>query len=187
MYIAPLHCIYSAPSRILAFWLMLSVLRTTLNKAFLSYLILSYLTLHHKIIMFNFTWNYLIIIYIYYYHTYIMQISIYVINNMPEPGRNLAADACMGRTLLSPCIISVPGQSVPTGMPGQECHVSMTFFSCWATYIQIFFGNIYNIVTTTVTNSTGAEPVSYIILLNQLAVKITRPRLNLDLTLARRK
>ena len=40
MYIAPLHCIYSAPSRILAFWLMLSVLRTTLNKAFLSYLIL---------------------------------------------------------------------------------------------------------------------------------------------------
>ena len=37
MYIAPLHCIYSVPSRILAFWLMLSVLRTTLNKAFLSY------------------------------------------------------------------------------------------------------------------------------------------------------
>ena len=33
-----------------------------------------------------------------------MQISIYVINNMPEPGRNLAADACMGRTQLSPCI-----------------------------------------------------------------------------------
>ena len=44
MYIAPLRCIYSAPSRILAFWLMLSVLRTTLNKAFLSYLI--YLILH---------------------------------------------------------------------------------------------------------------------------------------------
>ena len=41
MYIIPLHCIYSAPSRILAFWLMLSVLRTTLNKAFLSYLILT--------------------------------------------------------------------------------------------------------------------------------------------------
>ena len=37
MDIAPLHCIYSAPSRILAFWLILSVLRTTLNKAFLSY------------------------------------------------------------------------------------------------------------------------------------------------------
>ena len=33
-----------------------------------------------------------------------MQISIYVINNMPESGRNLAADACMGRTQLSPCI-----------------------------------------------------------------------------------
>ena len=38
----------------------------------------------------------------------------------------------------------------------------MIFFSCWATYIQIFFGNIQNIVTTTVTNSTGVEPVSYI-------------------------
>ena len=29
-----------------------------------------------------------------------MQISIYVINNMPELGRNLAADAYMGRTKL---------------------------------------------------------------------------------------
>ena len=38
----------------------------------------------------------------------------------------------------------------------------MIFFSCWATYIQIFFGNIHNIVTTTVTNSTNVEPVSYI-------------------------
>ena len=63
-----------------------------------------YGTLHNDIKMFNFTWNYLIIIFIYYYHTYIMQISIYVMNNMPEPGRNLAADACMGRTQLSPCI-----------------------------------------------------------------------------------
>ena len=61
-------------------------------------------TLHHDIIIFNFTWNYLLIIYIYYYHTNIMQISIYVINNMPEPGRNLAADACMERTQLSHCI-----------------------------------------------------------------------------------
>ena len=128
--------------------------------------------------MFNFTWNYLIITYIKYDHTYIMQISIYAINNIPEPGRNLAADACMGRTQLSPCIISVLGQSLPTGMPGQECHVSMTFFSCWATYIQILFGNIYNIVTTNVTNSTDVEPVSYIISLNQLAVKITRPSLS---------
>ena len=33
-----------------------------------------------------------------------MQISIYVINNMPEPDRNLAADACMERTQLLPCI-----------------------------------------------------------------------------------
>ena len=114
-------------------------------------------TLHLDIMMFNFTWNYLIIIYIYYYHTYIMQISIYVINDMQEPGRNLAADACMGRTELSPYIIWVLGQSVPTGMPCQH-----DIFSCWATYIQIFFGNIHNIVTTTVTNSTGVELVSYI-------------------------
>ena len=41
MYVSPLHCIYYAPSRILAFWLMLSVLCTTINKV---YLILSYLT-----------------------------------------------------------------------------------------------------------------------------------------------
>ena len=77
-------------------------------------------TLNHNSIMFNFTWSYLIIVYIYYYHTYIMQISIYVINNMPEPGRNLAADACMGRTQLSPGIISVLRHSVPTGMPCQH-------------------------------------------------------------------
>ena len=40
MYILTLHCIFLAPiySRILAFWLMLSVVKTTLNK---SYLILS--------------------------------------------------------------------------------------------------------------------------------------------------
>ena len=54
-------------------------------------------------------------------------------------------------------IISVPGQSVPAGMPCQH-----SIFSCWATYIQIFFGKIHNIVTTTVTNSTNVEPVSYI-------------------------
>ena len=77
-------------------------------------------TLHHDIILFNFTWNYLTIIYIYYSHTYMIQISIYVINNMPEPGRNLAADACMGRTQLSPCIISVLEQFEPTGMPCQH-------------------------------------------------------------------
>ena len=42
MYILTLHCIFLAPiySRILAFWLMLSVVKTTLNKF---YLILSYL------------------------------------------------------------------------------------------------------------------------------------------------
>ena len=49
-----------------------------------------------------------------------MQISIYAINDMPEPGRNLAADACMGRTQLSLCVMSVLGHSVPTGMPCQH-------------------------------------------------------------------
>ena len=65
-------------------------------------------------------------------------------------------------------IISVPGQSGPAGMPCQH-----DIFSCWATYIQIFFGKIHNIVTTTVTNSTNVEPVSIFISLNQVAVKIT--------------
>ena len=50
--------------------------------------------------------------YIYYYHTNIMQISIHVINNMPEPGRNLAADACMGRTQLSPCIYNFSTRTI---------------------------------------------------------------------------
>ena len=69
-------------------------------------------TLHHDIIIFNFTWNYLIIIYIYYNHTNIMQISICVINNMPEPGRNPAADACMERTQLSPCIYNFSTRTI---------------------------------------------------------------------------
>ena len=86
-----------------------------------------------------------------------MQISIYVINDMPETGRNLAANACMGRTQLSPCIISVLGHSVPTGMP---CQHDIIFNA--EPLIYIFFGNIHNIVTTTVTNSTGVEPVSNI-------------------------
>ena len=106
-----------------------------------------------NIIMFNFTWNYLIIVYIYYYHTYIMQIAIYVINNMPEPGRNLAADACMGRTQLSSCLISVLGHSVPTGMPCQHDIIFM---------LSHLYPDIHNIVTTTVTNNTSVEPVSHI-------------------------
>ena len=116
-------------------------------------------TLHHDIIIFNFTWNYLIIIYIYYYHTNIMQISVYVKNNMPEPGHNLAADACMERTQLSLCIYNF---STRTIRASRNAMSAWYFFSCWATYIQIFFGNIHNIVTTTVTNSIGVEPVSYI-------------------------
>ena len=118
----------------------------------------------------NFTWNYSIIIYIYYSHTYIIQISIYVINNISEPDCNLAVDACMGRTQLSHCIISVLGQFVPTGMSCQH-----DIFSCWATCTQIFFGNKCNIVTTTVL-LWNLYPI--FILLNQLAVKITRPSLS---------
>ena len=55
MCISPLHCIYHAPSRILAFWLMLSVLCTTINKAYLilSCLILPYLILSHLILSFT--------------------------------------------------------------------------------------------------------------------------------------
>ena len=69
-------------------------------------------TLHHDIIISDFTWNYLIIICIYYYHTNIMQISIYVKNDMPEPGRNLAADACMEGTQLSPCIYNFSTRTI---------------------------------------------------------------------------
>ena len=81
-----------------------------------------------------------------------MQISIYVINDVPGPGRNLAADACKGRTQLSPCIISVPGRSMPTGMPCQHDIIFMLSHL----YPIFFFGNVHNIVSTTVTNSTGA-------------------------------
>ena len=100
-------------------------------------------TLHYDIIIFNFTWNYLIIIYIYYYHTDIMQISIYVINNMPEPGRNLAADACMERTQLLPCIYNFSTTTYITLLQ-----------QLWQT---VLVWNLYPIF----------------ILLNQLAVKIT--------------
>ena len=47
MCISPLHCIYHAPSCILAFWLKLSVLCTTKNKV---YPILSYMWLLHQIV-----------------------------------------------------------------------------------------------------------------------------------------
>ena len=77
---------------------------------------------------------------------------------MPEPGRNLAVDACMGRTQLSPCKYNF---STRTIRASRNAMSAWHFFSCWATYIQIFFGNIHNIVTKTVTNSTGVEPVSY--------------------------
>ena len=46
--------------------------------------------------MSNSMWNYWIIIYVYYYHTYVVQIAINATNNVQEPGRNLAAVACTG-------------------------------------------------------------------------------------------
>ena len=127
-------------------------------------------TLHHDIIIFNFTWNYLIIIYIYYYHTNIMQISIYVKNNMPEPGRNLAADACMGRTQPSPCvyIISVLGQSVPAGMPCQHdiCFHAAPRISRFSLEIYITLLQLWQTVLVW-----NLYPI--FILVNQLAVKKT--------------
>ena len=77
---------------------------------------------------------------------------------MPEPDRNLAADACMGQTQLSLCVISVLGHFVPTGMPCQHDN----FFMLSHLYPDFLRNYICNIVTTTVTNSTGVEPVPYI-------------------------
>ena len=130
--------------------------------------------LNHDIKMFNFTWKYLIIVYIYYYHTYIMQISIYIINDMPEPGRNLAADACMERTQLSPCIISVLGHSVPTGMP---CQHDIIFYA--EPLISRFSSEIYITLLQHLWQTVlvwNLYPI--FILSNQLAVKITRPSLS---------
>ena len=127
-------------------------------------------TLNHDIIMFNFTWNYLIIAYIYYYYAYIIQISMYVINDMPESGRNLAADACMGRTQLSPCIMSVLGHSVPTGMPCQHDII----FLLSHLYPEIYITLLQQLWQTVLV--WNLYPI--FILLNQLAVKRTRPSLS---------
>ena len=126
-------------------------------------------TLHHDIIS-NFMWNYLIVIYIYYYHTNIMQISIYVINNMPEPGRNLAADACMGRTQLSPCIYNFSTRTI---------HASRNAMSAWYFFhaeplISRFSVEIYITLLQQLWQTVlmwNLYPIS--ISLNQLAVKIT--------------
>ena len=64
-------------------------------------------------------------------------------------------------------IISVPGQSVPAGMPCQH-----DIFSCWATYIQIFFAKITLLQQLWQTVLMwNLYPI--FISLNQLAVKIT--------------
>ena len=129
-------------------------------------------TLHHDVIIFNFTWNYLIVIYIYYYHTNIMQISIYVINNRPEPGRNLAADACMGRTQLSPCIYNFSTRTIRAS----RYAMSTWYFFHAEPLISRFSLEIYIALLQQLwqTCSTGVEPVSYIYIINiQLAVKIT--------------
>ena len=99
-----------------------------------------------------------------------MQISIYVINNMPEPGRNLAADACMGRTQLSPCIYNFSTRTIRASrnaMPAwyffhAEPLISRFSSEKYITLLQqlwqtVLMWNLYPIFIT----------------LNQLAVKIT--------------
>ena len=99
-----------------------------------------------------------------------MQISIYVINNMPKPGRNLAADACMGRTQLSPCIYNFSTRTIRASrnaMPAwyffhAEPLISRFSLEKYITLLQqlwqtVLMWNLYPIFIS----------------LNQLAVKIT--------------
>ena len=99
-----------------------------------------------------------------------MQISIYVINNMLEPGRNLAADACMGRTQLSPCIYNFSTRTIRASrnaMPAwyifhAEPIISRFSLEKYITLLQqlwqtVLMWNLYPIFIS----------------LNQLAVKIT--------------
>ena len=99
-----------------------------------------------------------------------MQISIYVINNMPEPDRNLAADACMGRTQLSPCIYNFSTRTIRASRNAMsawyffhaEPLISRFSLELYITLLQqlwqtVLVWNLYPIF----------------ILLNQLAVKIT--------------
>ena len=126
-------------------------------------------TLHHDIIS-NFTWNYLIIIYIYYYHTNIMQVSIYVINNMPELGRNLAADACMGRTQLSPCVYNFSTRTIRASRNA----MSAWYFFYGEPLISSFSLEIYITLLQQLWQTVlmwNLYPI--FILLNQLAVKVT--------------
>ena len=99
-----------------------------------------------------------------------MQISIYVINSMPEPGRNLAADACMGRTQLSPSIYNFCTRTIRASrnaMPAwyffhAEPLISRFSLEKYITLLQqlwqtVLMWNLYPIFIS----------------LNQLAVKIT--------------
>ena len=132
-------------------------------------------TLHHDIIIFNFTWNYLMSIYIYYYHTNIMQISIYVINDMPEPGRSLAADACMGRTQLSPCIYNFSTRTIRASRNA----MSAWYFFHAEPLISRFSLEIYKTLLQRLWQTVlvwNLYPI--FISLNQLAVKIPRPSLS---------
>ena len=115
-------------------------------------------------------WNYLIIIYIHYYHTYIIQISIYVINNMPEPSRNLAADACMGRTQLSPCIYNFNTRTIRASRNA----MSAWYFFHAEPLISRFSLEIYIILLQQLRQTVLVWNLYLIFkLLNQLAVKIT--------------
>ena len=93
-----------------------------------------------------------------------------VINNMPEPGRNLAADACMGRTQLSPCIYNFSTRTIRASrnaMPAwyffhAEPLISRFSLEKYITLLQqlwqtVLMWNLYPIFIS----------------LNQLAVKIT--------------
>ena len=99
-----------------------------------------------------------------------MQISIYVIDDMPEPGRNLAADAYMGRTQLSPCIYNLSTRTIrasKNAMPAwyffhAEPLISRFSLEKYITLLQqlwqtVLMWNLYPIFIS----------------LNQLAVKIT--------------
>ena len=99
-----------------------------------------------------------------------MQISIYVINNMPEPGRNLAADACMERTQLSPCVYNFSTRTIRASRNA----MSAWYFFHAEPLISRFSLEIYIILLQQLWQTVLMWNLCPIfILLNQLAVKIT--------------
>ena len=99
-----------------------------------------------------------------------MQISIYVINNMPEPGCNLAADACMERTQLSPCIYNFSTRTIRASRNA----MSAWYFFHAEPLISRFSLEIYITLLQQLWQTVlvwNLYPI--FILLNQLAVKIT--------------